>query len=384
MPRSLFVLLLLPAFAFAADPPKPPAKYWVYVGCYTGKDDKSSKGVYRCELDTATGKLSAPEVAAEVGSPSFLHLAPDGKSLYAVGEAEGKDGGGVYSWELDPKTGALRGQVSLTSKGSGPCHISTDAKNQFAVVANYGGGSSTLFKLKADGRLDARTGFLQHEGKVFDKDRQGGPHAHCGFFDPTASVVYVCDLGLDKVMIHKVDAKTGEIQANDPAFVKLPDRTGPRHIAFNADASVAFVNGEIDMTVHVLKLDVKANKFEAVSSASTLPEGEKVVPAFSTAEVRMHPNGQFVYVSNRGHNTIAVFKFDAEKLKLTPAGHLKGDIKTPRNFNISPCGKWMLICSQDGAKVGVWEIDAKTGLAKDTEQSVKIDKPVCVKFLAKP
>ena len=204
MPRTLLALLFLPAALFAADPPAP-AKYWVYVGTYTGKDKDASKGVYRCELDAETGKLSAPELAAEVVSPSFLHVAPDGKALYAVGEAEGKDGGGVYSWELDPKTGALRGQVALTSKGAGPCHISTDAKNQFAVVANYGGGSATVFKLKADGRLDSRTGFLQHEGKVFDEKRQGGPHAHSGFFDPSGAVVFVPDLGLDKVMIHKLN-----------------------------------------------------------------------------------------------------------------------------------------------------------------------------------
>ena len=142
--------------------------------------------------------------------------------------------------------------------------------------------------------------------------------------------------------------------------------------------------GEIDLTVHVLKLDVKGNKFAAVSSASTLPDGVKATDKDSTAEVRLHPNGKFVYVSNRGYNTVAAFEFDADKLKLTQVGQIKGDIKTPRNFNISPDGRWMLIASEQGGKVGVWEIDAKTGLAKETENVVKIDKPVCVKFLAKP
>lgn len=377
MPRLLALLAvpLLALPALAAD------KYWVYFGTYTGKD---SKGIYRSEFDSATGKLGEPELAAEVGSPSFLHIAPDGKSLYAVGEAQGKDGGGVYSWKLDPKTGKLSDQVSLTSKGAGPCHISTDPKNQFAVVANYGGGSTTMFKLKADGSLDSRTGFVQHEGKVFDPKRQAGPHAHCGFFDGTGSLVFVNDLGLDKVLIYKLDPKTGDIAPNDPAFVKLPDRSGPRHIHIAPDNSVAFVNGEIDMSVHVIKMDVKGNKFELVQSLSTLPEGEKVVPAFSTAETRIHPSGKFVYVSNRGHNTVAAFSYDAKAMKLTPVGHIKGDIKTPRNFNISPDGKWMLIASQDGGKVGVYAIDEKTGLAKETDVSVKVGGPVCVKFLAKP
>lgn len=376
----LLVALLLPAVALSADPPADlpkSGKYWVFFGT-------NAKAVYRAEMDAATGKLSEPEVAAEVGNPSFLHIAPDGKTLYAVGESAGKDGGGVYSWKLDAATGKLTDQVSLTSKGAGPCHISTDAKNQFAVVANYGGGSTALFKLKPDGSLDSRTGFIQHAGPVFDPKRQSGPHAHCGFFDNSGSLVFVNDLGLDKVMIHKLNRDTGEIAPHDPAFVKLPDRSGPRHIHLAPDNSVAFVNGEIDMTVSVVKMDVKANKFEVVQTVSTLPEGEKVIPAFSTAEVRIHPTGKFVYVSNRGHDTVAAFKYDAAAMKLTPAGHIRGDIKTPRNFNITPDGGFMLIASQGGEKVGVYKIDAATGLAKETEFAATVSKPVCVKFLAKP
>ncbi len=377
MPRllALLALPLLALPALAAD------KYWVFFGTYTGKD---SKGIYRSEFDTSTGKLSEPQLAAEVGSPSFVHIAPDGKTLYAVGEAQGKDGGGVYSWKLDPATGKLSDQVSLTSKGAGPCHISTDAKNEFAIVANYGGGSCTTFKLKPDGSLDSRTGFIQHEGPVFDAKRQGGPHGHCGFFDATGTLALVCDLGLDKVMLHKLDRKTGEIKPSEPAFIKMPDRSGPRHIHIAPGNDVAFVNGEIDMTVSVVLLDVKGNKFKVAQTVSTLPEGEKVVPAFSTAEVRMHPSGKFVYVSNRGYNTVAAFSFDDKAMKLTQVGQIKGDIKTPRNFNISPDGKWMLIASQDGGKVGVYAIDEKTGMAKETDVSVKVGGPVCVKFLAKP
>jgi 6-phosphogluconolactonase len=164
----------------------------------------------------------------------------------------------------------------------------------------------------------------------------------------------------------------------------MPDRSGPRHIHIAPSNDVAFVNGEIDMTVSVVKLDVKGNKFEVAQTVSTLPEGEKVVPAFSTAEVRIHPSGKFVYVSNRGYDTVAAFSYDKEKMKLTQVGQIKGDIKTPRNFNISPDGKWMLIASQAGNKVGVYAIDAQTGMAKETDVSVKVGGPVCVKFLAKP
>jgi len=369
------------ASAAAAESPPRHANYWVFFGPYTANG--KSQGIYRASFDSKTGAITEPELAAEVGSPSFLHIAPDGKSLYAVGESSGKDGGGVFSWKLDPATGKLSDQVSKTSGGGGPCHISTDAKNEFAVVANYGGGSTAVFKLNADGSLGDRTAFVQHEGKSVNKQRQGEPHAHCGFFDGTGTLACVCDLGLDKVLLHKLDRKTGKLEANDPAFIKLPDGSGPRHIHIAPDDSVAFVNGELDMTVNVVKFDAKGGKFEVVQSLSTLPKDAKRDGA-STAETRIHPNGKFVYVSNRGHNTIAAFEYDKESMKLKALGHIEGDIKTPRNFNITPDGQWMLIASQDGGKVGVYKIDDKTGLAKETEHSAKIDGCVCVKFLAKP
>ena len=367
--------------AFAAEPPKS-GKYWVYYGPYTAKG--KSEGVYRSELNAKTGELSKPELAATVGSPSFLHIAPDGKTIYAVGEAgASKDGGGVYSWKLDPASGKLSDQVSLTSGGSGPCHISTDAKNEFAIVANYGGGSTAVFKLKADGSLDKRTGFVQHVGNSVNKQRQKEPHAHCGFFDESGTLGFVCDLGLDQVLLYKLDRATGELTTSKPAAIAMPKGSGPRHIHLAPGNKVAFVNGELDMTLNVVSLDIAMQKYKVVQSLTTLPEGVKYDPKYSTAETRIHPNGKFVYVSNRGHNTVAAFAFDAETMRAKPAGHISGDIKTPRNFNITPCGKWMLIASQDGGKVGVYAIDEKTGLAKETEHSVKIDGCVCVKFLAR-
>jgi 6-phosphogluconolactonase len=367
--------------AFAAEPPKS-GKYWVYYGPYTANG--KSEGVYRSELDAKTGELSKPELAAKVGSPSFLHIAPDGKTLYAVGEAAGgKDGGGVYSWKLDAASGALSDQVSLTSGGSGPCHISTDAKNEFAIVANYSGGSTAVFKLKSDGSLEKRTGFVQHKGSSVNKQRQEGPHAHCGFFDESGTIGFVCDLGLDQVLLHSLDRSTGVLSPSKPAFIAMPAGSGPRHIHLAPGNKVAFVNGELDMTLNVVSMNLKESKFDVVQSVTTLPDGVTKTDKDSTAETRIHPNGKFVYVSNRGHNTVAAFSFDAETMKVKPVGHISGDIKIPRNFNLTPDGKWMLIASQDGGKVGVYAIDEKTGLAKETEHVVKIDGCVCVKFLAK-
>ncbi len=363
----------------AAEEPKPES-YWVYVGTYTGKD--GSKGIYRSTLDAKTGKLGAPEVAAEVGSPSFLAIAPNGKSLYAIGEAEGKDGGGVYSWKLDPKTGALSGQTALTSGGAGPCHISTDAKNQFAIVSNYGGGSVAVFKLKDDGTLAERSCFVQHKDDEAGDAKPRAPRGHSAFFDATGTLAFVCDLGLDQVKIYKLDRETGKITPNDPASVVMPKGTGPRHIHIAPDQTVAFVCGELNMTINVISMDVKANKFELKQTLSTTPDG-KPTKGGSTAEVRIHPNGKFVYVSNRGHNSIAVFEYDAQAMTVKAAGHITGEIATPRNFNITPCGKWMVVCSQDSARVAVFAIDEATGMAKETANSITVDRPVCVKFLAR-
>ncbi len=371
------VVLSLNATANAED--AKPGKLHVYFGGYTSPT--GSKGIYRSLFDPTTGELSTPELAVEVGSPSFLHIAPDGKTLYAVGESHGKDGGGVFSWKRDPSTGVLSDQVSLTSGGAGPCHISTDAKNQFAVVANYGGGSTAVFTLKPDGSLDKRSAFVQHEGKSINKQRQEGPHAHCGFFSDDGYKVFVCDLGLDQVLLYNVDRFNGTLGVNDPAAIKLTPGAGPRHIHIMPGSNdVAFVNGELDMTINLVEMDLKANKYEVKQTLSTLPEGTKNSTAYSTAEVRIHPNGQFVYVSNRGHNTVAVFSYDAKAKSLKAVGHITGDIKTPRNFNITPCGNWMFIASQDGGSVGVYALDTKTGLAKETKQKVKLDRCVCVKF----
>lgn len=354
--------------------------YWVYFGTYTDKG--GSQGIYRAKLDAKSGKLSDPELAAEVTSPSFIHISSNGKSLYAVGESGQKEGG-VYSFTLDPVTGKLAKQSESTSGAQGACHINTDSKNEFAIVANYGGGSCASYKLGTNGGIESRASHkvfpsVEKDGKKWDA------RGHCGAFDATGTIAFVCDAGTDKVHLFSVHPQTAELTPLDPPFIAMPKNSAPRHIHIAPNNSIAYVNGEADMTANVIKLDIQARKFEVVQSLSTLPDGEKPRRGLTTAEIRIHPTGKFVYVSNRGHDTIAVFESDSTTAKLKLAGHIRGDIKTPRNFNITPCGKWMLIASQDGGKVGVYSIDGKTGLARETENSVKISKCVCVKFLAIP
>lgn len=354
-------------------------KQWVFIGCYTGGKG-ASKGIGRCTFDPATGQLGEPETAAEVGSPSFLAVSANNKFLYAVGEggASGKKGGGVYAYALNAATGKLTPLNDGDSVGSGPCHVSVDATGKMLFVANYGGGSSTAIAVNADGSLDKQLGFHQYKGGSVDPNRQKAPHSHCTAFTKGGTHCFVVDLGLDAVMVHAVDPERGRVSA-EAHTIEMPKGSGPRHIALNADESIAYVNGELDMTVNVVKLDLKGHKCEVIQSLSTVPEG-KPMKGYSTAEVKVHPNGKFVYVSNRGQNSIGAFAVqDGGKLKAI--GHITGDIKTPRNFNIDPSGHWMLIANQDGHTVQVYKMQ-DDGLAKPTDSVVKYGSPVCVKFAA--
>ena len=360
------LILLIAATASAADPS------WAYFGGYTG-GRTGGKGIMVSRFDA--GKLTDPELAATVGSPSFLCPAPDGKTLYAVGESSGPapDGGPVYAFRVEKSTGKLTLINSLPSGGNGPCHVAVDPAGEFAVVANYGGGSAALFRLGANGRLVARTAFVQHARPANPKGRQNAPHAHCGRFDPTGRFVLVCDLGLDLVLVYRLDRATGTLTAAMPII--LPPGSGPRHMDLTPDGKTLFVNGELNSTVNVIKLDLAGGKSEVAQTLSTLP---KPTEGNTTAECRLHPSGKFVYVSNRGHNSIACFTWEAGKL--SPIGYATEGIKTPRNFNFDLSGQFLLVANQDGNDVVEFKI-GESGLPKPTGVVVKTPAPVCVKFV---
>lgn len=347
--------------------------YWVYIGTYTKPD--GSAGIYRSRLDVATGKLGAPELAAEMTNPSFLAADPAGRVLYAVGEVDGPDGGAVCEFHIDRRSGALLKTGQTTSGGDGPCHISIHPDGNYVIVANYGGGSTAIIRTRPT--LEGRVALVHHGATGPKSPGIGPPRAHCGFFLPDGQpYALVTDLGLDVIKVFAFDSSKAVVDDAAAADIQLPAGTGPRHIAIASDGKFAYLCGEKNSTVSVVRLEPANGTSELVQTLSTLPGN---VEGNSTADCLLHPSGKFVYVSNRGHDSIAVFKVNEDR-GLTAVGHIKGKIKTPRSFAIDPTGRWMLIASQRGDRVGAFAIDQKTGLASETDSWIEVSQPVCVKL----
>jgi 6-phosphogluconolactonase len=380
-----FALLASVAAAAAAVVPASPARaeegsLLVYFGTYTGP---KSKGIYVSKLDPATGALSEPELAGESVNPSFLAFHPTGKFVYAgneIGKFEGKPAGSVEAFAVDAATGKLTSLGKRSSGGSGPCHVSVHPTGKFVAAANYGGGSAVVLPVGEDGKLGEHTGFVQHKGSGPNPSRQKEPHTHSANFSPDGRFLLAADLGLDKVLIYKLDAATGQVSPNDPASGSVPPGGGPRHLAFHPSGKFAFVCDEITSAVTAFSYDAEKGALTQLETLSTLPAGYDK-PGNSTAEVAVHPSGKFVYVSNRGHDSIAGFSFDEATGKLAAIGHTPIGGKVPRNFGIDPSGMWLLAAGQSSDTVTVFRIDPKTGGLTPTGKSVTVGAPVCVRFL---
>jgi 6-phosphogluconolactonase len=348
----------------------------VYFGTYTGGDN-SSKGIYRSMLDLETGKLSNPVLAAETRNPSFIEIHPDENFLYAVSEA-GR-AGSLSAYAIDKNTGDLKFLNQQLSGGAGPCHVSIDHEGKNALVANYGSGSAAVIPIKPNGRLGKPTGFAQHAGSSVNPRRQKGPHAHSINVSKDSRFAFVADLGIDKIMIYRLDTEKGTIEKNRPPFAKVKPGAGPRHFAFHPNGKYAYVINELDCTVTAFAYKPTSGTLTDIQTITTLPN--EFDGSNSCAEVRVHPNGKFLYGSNRGHNSIVVYRINSAKGTLTFVEHEATDIKTPRNFNIDPTGKFCLVANQGSDSVVVFRINQKTGALKPTGHKISIGRPVCVRFL---
>jgi 6-phosphogluconolactonase len=351
----------------------------VYIGSYTQKE---KTGITLLEMNTKTGELERKAAVYDGPNPTYLVISPDHRFLYAcneVGDYNGDKAGAAAAFSIDPATGSLTLLGQQSTKGDGPCHIEVDKQNKIVLAANYGGGSLAAFPVHSDGTLGPASAFIQHEGKSVDPARQEGPHAHCFTLDASNRYAFACDLGLDKVYVYKVDKTTATLEPNDPPFATVPPGSGPRHIAFTPNNHFAYVCNEMLSTVTAFAYDPASGKLTSLQTLSTVPKdfhGDN-----STAEIETSHDGRFVYVSNRGHNSIAIFSIDGKSGHLTPVGHQSTEGKTPRCFKIDPTGNWMIAANQDTDNVISLRVDRKTGKLTPTGHSVRVSMPVCVQYL---
>ena len=358
------------------------ASQLIFLGTYTPKDG-ASKGIYAVRLDSATGTLSAPVVAAETPNPTFLAWRPDHRVLYAGGEgadADGKVTGGAAAFAFEPATGQLAPLNQRGGGGGSTTMLAPDATGKMLVTVSYGAGYVASFPLGADGRIGPRASLIAHAGPLGPNQvRQDKPHPHSVTFSPDNRFAFVADLGLDRVFAYRFDPATGTLAPNDPAFIAVTPGSGPRHTKFSRDGRFFYILGEIDGSVTTCAYDAARGTGTPLQHISTLPAGFQVTDPDRAAEIRIHPNGKFVYASNRGHESIAVFSVKADGtlqlVEITPCGG-----QHPRNFELSPDGRWLVCANQNSNNLVSFKVDAVTGRLTPTGSVVTVPQPVCVLF----
>jgi len=374
----LFAILLFSALTSAASDNSAKGKYLLFVGTYTGK---GSQGIYSFRYDAKSGELTATGLAAETENPSFLAIDKKGEFVYAVNETgkyKGAVTGAVRAFRLDRHTGKLTLVNEVASGGADPCYLSFDKTGKFLLVANYTGGTVAAFPIFPDGGLGEASSVLLDKGALGpNRERQEGPHAHWIEASGDNHSAYVADLGLDRVLSYRLDASTGKLAPEKDAAVGVPG-SGPRHAVISDNGNRLYVLGEVDSSVTVFERR-EGKRFEQVQHLSALPAG------FSSpndaAEIAMHPSGKYLYTSNRGHNSIALFAVDAKtgKLELVEDSPTLG--KIPRHFEIDPTGTRLFVANEESGNIVVFRIDAKTGKLTPTGQTLQVASPVCLKFV---
>lgn len=363
-----------------------PKEFFVYFGTYTNAKTES-KGIYRSRLDVATGQLSPAALAAPAKDPAFLALHPNGQFLYAIDEsadAKRTPDKGLSAYAINPATGALTLLAETSTGSSGACHLTVDATGRALLVANYGGGGVSSVALLPDGRFGSPATVINHTGSSVNQARQKSPHAHAIVVAPDNRHAFVPDLGIDRVVAYRLDATQAKLTPLARASVTLPPGSGPRHLTFHPNGRYASVINELLCTMTTFAYDPAAGTLTSVQTISTLPPGEAIPKGTSTAEVQVHPNGKFIYGSNRGANTLVVYAISPKTGQLTYVESISTLGKTPRHFALDPTGNWLLAENQDSNTVAVFRVDGKTGRLTPTGPLVPVPAPVCAVFVPVP
>jgi 6-phosphogluconolactonase len=365
-------LLAATAWVALALLPATAAELTVYFGTHTAGP---GKGFSVSHFNTATGALSSPEFELETPAPAYFVIAPGGRRLYACNST-----GFVSAYSIDPATAQLKLINQKPSGGGDPSYISLDRTGHYVLVANYDGGNIAVWALAPDGSLGERTAFVQHTGSSVNPQRQSHAFAHSIRVDPTNRFALVADLGLDKLFVYKFNVKDGSLTANDPPFVKAAPGSGPRHVVFHPNGRWVYLITEMGSTIMLFDWDTRRGALSEVQTVSTLPKDFQGTSA--CAEVQVHPSGRFVYASNRGRDSIAVFSVDGQTGRLTPIQDVPSGGKTPRNFDMDPTAHWLLVTNHGSNTAMVFRIDQQTGKLTPVGQPLDVPSPFCPRFLA--
>lgn len=358
MKSSLIILALASLSAFAETKP-------VYIG--TGAD-----GIYLAEFDTTQGTISKPNLVAKYEKPGFLALHPQKPVLYSIGF-----GSKVAAFSIG-ENHTLTLLNDKDSGGAGPCHLTVDATGRTLAVANYAGGTLSTFRLDGDGKIEKMVSNIKIEGKGPHPTRQNAAHTHGVYFNQANTLLFAPDLGTDETLIYRFNPATSEVTPNDPPSLKAPPGSGPRHMDFSPGEKHAYIINELTNTVTVAEFNPKSGALTDIQTIATLPT-DFTQPS-TTAEIEVHPNGNFVYGSNRGHDSIVVYRRDPKSGKLTFLQHAPCGGKTPRHFAIDPSGKWLLCGHQNSNTLSILSLDPETGLLGEAKSTVETPSPICILF----
>jgi len=388
---TLFVLFSLTCPALARSEPEAhkhrrrqqPASYLLYVGTYTSRD---SKGIYVYRFRSGRlSQLGPDPLAVQAESPSFLAVDPTRHFLYAVNETDTYPGqpeqksGGVSAFSIDRRSGRLKLLNMVLSGGAGPCFVSLDRTDKYVLVANYGSGSVAVFPVEPGGMLGKASAFIQNTGHSENVQRQEGPHAHDVALSPDNRFALAADLGLDKLLVYHFDPSNGSLTPNDPPSAGVMPGLGPRHFVFDTTGSFVYLLNEIKSSVTVFAYDQSAGSLHELSTVPAVPQG--YAGENSAAEIALGRSGRFLYASNRGEDSIAVFAIDPRQHSLKPVQHIPTLGKTPRNFAIDPSGRYLLAANQDSGNIVVFEISPRDGTLRATGQVLEVPSPVCLVFV---
>lgn len=351
----------------------------VFVGTYTEPEGSRSEGIYVYRMDPSSGKLTFQTVVKGIINPAYLVIHPRQDFLYAVSEVQvfaGQAEGSVSAFAINSTSGELTLLNSQSSHGKDPCYVSIERTGQFALIANYTSGSIAMLPLQADGRLGPARQLIQHSGSSVHPERQTGPHAHCILPDPTNHFAIVADLGLDKVLIYRMDLQQGKLQKH--AEVDVQPGGGPRHLTFHPNGRYAYLINELNSTLTSYRCHADAGRFEELQTVEALPQnfkGENLC-----ADLHVSPGGKYLYASNRGHDSLVCFLIDERTGRLTYRNHTSTEGQVPRNFAIDPGGAFLLVANQATDNIATFRIDPASGQLFNTGHGAEVSMPVCVKF----